>query len=239
MLQTLIQNLATLIVTVRKNMLSSIMTTFMILVIIVAWSARGNIASWMENNPSATQRVERISRATESGQKITTALTNDLVVLNADRVFIRQFHELEDPVSHISVPMASVTYLVTAPGVSSTPSALQPMPRGRLSDLVDGIWADPAHPICIRRTVEEIRDPVYRSRLVEGGVAVLFACPVLDIDGTPIGIIHASYITMTKARPADDVIFARLSTTSVRIAGFLAEVTAPERETWYRKLLSW
>lgn len=238
MFATLIPNLITLIITVRKNVFASVMTVLFILAIIFAWSARGNIATWLEQNPSAAQQNERVQRAGESNNKIDRALKQDMLAIGADRVLIRQFHELADPDSRLSIPYVTTTHMVTAPGVSPPTQSIISMPRSYVSDVTRMVWQDGQRPRCIHLLTSDVRDELYKRLLVESGVHEQYICPVLDLNGAPVGMIMSAYLTPTKARPPVEQIFAKLNDTSIRVSGYLAEVTAPERSSWYRKMLS-
>lgn len=237
MIGQLIPHLSTLIVTVRRNMLSSVMTTVMILAIIITWSARGNIASWMEQNPSAEQKKERIERGRESNAKIEAALKNDLQRIHADRMLIRQFHDQTDTASGTIVPHITTTHIANGPGVAPPAQGIINLPRTYLEDITSRVYAEPAKPVCIRINTVDVSNPIYKRYLVESGVAEQYICPITDIDGAPVGLLIAGFLTETKARPSDDQVFAEMTDTANRVAGYLAEVTAPERQTWYRKLL--
>lgn len=237
MLANLIPNLITLIVTVRKNIFASVMTTLFILAIITAWSARGNIAAWFENNPSPQQRNERVERAGQSNQKIEQALRADMAAIGADRVLIRQFHHQSDPQSSVSIPYVTTTHIVTAPGVSPPATGLTTMPRSYLNDVTSRVWSN-GQTRCIHIFTSDVADEIYKRLLIESGVHEQYICPILDLNGGPVGLIMAGFLTDTKARPTQEQIFDKLNGTSVRVAGYLAEVTAPERTPWYRQLLS-
>lgn len=236
MLTSLISNLITLILTVRKNLFASVMTTLFLLSIIFAWAVRGNVSTWLEQNPSAAQQSERTLRAGESNSKIDRALQQDLVLMGADRVLIRQFHELSDPDTRIVVPYVTTTHMVTAPGVSTPSTAIISMPRSYMSDIMRLVWQN--GPTCIHVSTKEVRDELYARLLVETGVHEQYVCPIVDLNGVPVGLIIAAYLTPTKERPTEERIFSKLNDTSIRVAGYLAEVTAPERQTWYRKVLT-
>lgn len=236
MFAALIPNLITLILTVRKNLFASVMTTLMILSIIFAWSARGNVATWFEQNPSAEQQSERAQRAGESNSKIDQALRQDLDVLGADRVLIRQFHDLSDPDTRNVIPYVTTTHMVTAPGVTSPTSAIISMPRSYVSDIARLVWHSGSQ--CVHLLTTEVHDEIYMRLLTESGVYEQYVCPIVDLNGAPVGLIMAAYLTPTKERPSQNQIFEKLNDTSIRVAGYLAEVTAPERQAWYRRLLS-
>jgi hypothetical protein len=236
MLGSLIPHLSTLIITVRRNMLSSVVTTCMILGIIVAWSARGNIATWMENNPSEEQRSERIERGRESDLKIARALGERRKSLNADRVLIRQFHSMSDDSTKAIIPYVTTTHIQNAPGVSAPVPQIINMPRAYMIDVTRPMYEGPT-PVCIHLPTSSIMDDTYRRFLNESGVYEQYICPIADIDGKPMGFIIAAYLTDTKQRPAKEEIFTMLSETSVRVAGYLNEVIAPERRSWIRLFL--
>ncbi len=237
MLNALIPGLTTLIITVRRNLFAAVMTTLMILSIIIVWSARGNISTWLESNPTAAQQTERNIRSVTSDRKINDIMESDLVKLNADRVFIRQFNDQYDQSTKTVIPSVTVTYHAVAPGVSFSADHVT-MPRAYVSDVINAVWRDPAKPQCAKFSLNDIKDEVYHGYLIKGGVVLFYTCPIMDIGGSPIGMVNASYLTLTKSRPTDQEIFSRLNDTGIRIAGYLDEVTAPEKEVWYRKLLS-
>lgn len=227
-----------LILTVRKNFWSSAATMFMLILLIVVWSARGNISTWISNNPSKEVQTERVKRGLQSDTKINSALRQDRMELNADRVLIRQFHDFSDQSSSTPVPSVSVTYVVTAPGVDTPPNATQPQPRTYFSDVTGTIWETPAEPKCVVLRTTDVKNQHYHKMLEESGVAVLYSCPITGIDGEPIGIIMASFLTTEKQRPSDEVIFSTLEGTASRVAGYLADVTAPERNSIFQRILN-
>lgn len=237
MLDNLIPNLTTLIITVRRNMLSSVMTTLMIIAIIVAWSARGNIAEWIEKNPSAAEQTLRVARGVASDKKIETALRKDLVAINADRVLIRRFSDQIDTPTSTVIPYVTTTHVVTTAGVSAPSPKIVNMPRSYISDATDIMYANPKEPVCVHLFTKDIKQEFYREALMESGAVEQFMCPISDLDGAPVGMIIAGYITISKPRPEEQDIYSTLSDTSVRVAGYLNEVTAPEREVWWRKLI--
>lgn len=226
-----------LILTVRKNFWAALATTLMLILLILVWSARGNFAAWLAQHPSAEVQAQRAIRSIASEKKINAALNKDRQYVNADRIQIRQFHEMIDPKSRIVVPSATVTYIVTAPGVALPPAVSAPVPRAYLSDVMELVWEDENNPVCTVQNITDIKDEVWHARLVASGVAVLYSCPILDIDGLPIGMIHATYLTATKSRPRNEEIFQKLSMTAIKVAGYLAEVTAPESDSWFLKIL--
>jgi hypothetical protein len=237
MLDNLIPNLTTLIITVRRNMLSSVMTTVMIIAIIVAWSARGNISEWVENNPTAEEQSLRVVRGVESDRKIENALRKDLEAINADRVLIRRFSDQIDSKHSTIIPYVTTTHIVTAPGVSIPSARIVNMPRSYISDATDLIYADPKHPVCIHLFTKDIKQEFYRTAMQESGAVHQYMCPVEDLDGVPMGMVIAGYLTLSKDHPDDETIYTTLGGTGVRVAGYLHEVTAPERQVWWRQLL--
>ncbi len=227
-------NLATLIIVVRRHGFASLMTTMALILLIVVWSIRGNIAEWIFQNPTPSQQHERITRAIGSDKKISDALENERDQLNADRIHIRQFHNLDDPNSSIPVPTVTFTYSEEAPGI--TPPSYISIPRAMLGDVMDPMWRNSLHPQCVVLTPDQVKNSTHRTRLVDDGVVIIFNCPIVDLSGAPIGIIGVTYLSLDKPRPENDVIFARLQASAVKVAGYLAEVTQPEKP-WYEKFL--
>jgi hypothetical protein len=239
MLATLIPNLSILIVTVRRNMFAAVMTTLLLLMLIMGWTARGNISTWLQSNPSPEQQADRISRSLRSDNKINRVLQSDLIKANGDRLFIRQFTDQIDATTRTVVPSMTVTYFTTAAGVRF-PTENMSTPRAYLSDIIQLVWYDDKKaPKCARLAATDVKDTFYAKYLRDNGVAVMFACPVTDLTGAPIGLIFVSYLTNEKSRPSDEKIYEILSSTSVRIAGYLNDITAPEKTTWLRKLLDY
>lgn len=232
----LIYNLQLLILTVRKNFLSSFVTMLMLMALIIVWSARGNISTFVTNHPSREIQAQRVSRSLSIDNKINAVVKEDRTRLNADRGVIRQFYETDE--SKLSVPSVAVTYINNAPGIDIDGPPITLLPRSYFSDVTGSVWADPANPKCSRLTLADIKNGHYRDILQASGVQLLYTCPITGIDGEPIGMIMAQYLTESKPRPTDDVIFSVLSATSVRVAGYLAAVTAPEEEIWWHKILN-
>ena len=107
-----------LIITVRRNAWSSVLTTVMLIAIIIAWSARDNLVTFIERNPSAAQEKDRFDRSVVADSQINETLSVIRTELNADRVAIRQFHNSKTDLTGLPFASISTTYCSLAPGIA-------------------------------------------------------------------------------------------------------------------------
>ena len=230
--------LQSLIVTVRRNILSSILTTFMILLIIITYSARENIATFLERNPSPETERVRFGHAIVADGQINEALESVRVKLNADRVLIRQFHNSKADLTGLPFSSISTTYGAFAPGVTLSATSYQPMPLSVLNDQLAMMWpTDGSAPHCVKLSKESVKDISYRKYWDENGIAVAYSCPLINLRGQPVGMIGAGYLTEEKKRPmTDQQMFELLSRTGEKSVGYLEMGTKDKNEPWYVRL---
>lgn len=225
MLVPILNNFSTLIVTVRRNVWSSVLTTVLILTIILAWSARDVISDIVTQNPNPGLHSEA---------QLDSALRSDLFETNADRVLVRYFTEKE--VDGKLVPWVSTLTVVTAPGIAApTLLVLRESPRSAIGQVMSRMMADPKHPICVHLKTSELADSDYSNGLRQVGVMEQFWCPIEDINGNVVGFIAASYLTETKPKPDEQVIFQMLRETGSRLGGYLPKQQQP---TWFEGLFN-
>ena len=230
--------LQSLIITVKANFWTSVATTVMLMALILVWSARGNISTFITQNPTVETQNLRIVRGRESDKKIEKALRDDMAEINSDRVIIRQFHDQKDSDSTSIIPYVTTTHIVNMPGVSPPVPQIINLPRSYIRDITERMFATTAKPVCIHILTTEITDEMYRKFLEQSGVYEQYICPIMDISGSASGVIIAGYLTKTKERPSQQEIFDVLSGTATQVSGYLAEVLAPEKETWLMKVLN-
>jgi hypothetical protein len=232
----IIVSLQSLIITVKKNFFHSFATVIMLLSVIVAWSARGNIATFLERNPTAEQEKGRFDQSIVADAQINGALEDIRRQINADRILIRQFHNSKTDLTGLPFASVSTTYVAMAPGVTLTPGSYDPYPLASINEVLARMFTPNEAPHCARLTIDDIVDPAYRKLIESNGVALWYNCPIMNLRGQPIGFILASYMTITKDHPVDDKIEAILGNTGERVVGYLDNVIKQEKRPWYEAI---
>lgn len=231
--------LQSLIITVRRNALSSAFTTFMLLILIFAWSARDNIATFIERNPSSHQEKQRFDQSVVADSQINATLEDVRKQLNADRILIRQFHNSKADLTGLPFASVSTTYYSLSPGVDLTMESLQSYPLSTVNEQLSRMFQPEQAPQCsIVRPIKDISDPSYRNYLEKNGEVLVYACPLMNLRGQPVGFITVSYLTEEKERPSDEEINIVINRTGERVVGYLTRVIEPERKPWYETIFS-
>lgn len=233
MLGSILVSLQSLIITVRKNFFHSIMTTLMLLSLIVVWSARGNISTFLERNPSPAQEKLRFDQTILADGQINATLEAIRVEINADRVLIRQFHNSKTDLTGLPFASVSTTYYATGAGIALDPISFSAYPLSSVNEALALMHPQDGRPICAPLATNTVSDPAYRILLETNGVAISYNCPIVNLRGQPVGFIIASYLTDNKKRPADEIIMNTLDTTGVKVVGYLHSVIHQEKTPWY------
>jgi hypothetical protein len=232
-MDAIIAGLQSLIITVKKNAWSSILTTVLLLVLIITWSARDNIATFIERNPSAAQEKDRFDKSVQADAQINETLVNIQTSLNADRVMIRQFHNSKADLTGLPFASISTTYFALAPGVAISENSMNAYPLSTVNETLVKMFVRNHDPVCAVMRTSEIHDPIFTKFLNESGVAVGYSCPLNNLRGQPVGMIWAVYLTDEKKRPSDEDIMAILNDTGMRVVGYLSGVIVSENTPWY------
>ncbi len=207
MLANIINNFSILIITVRRNTWYAVMTTLMLLALVFAYSMRDTIPVLITTNPRS-----------DYSEKIQVLLDANRKILSADRVYIKQFHTIDE------VPYVTITYMSVSSGITKGVDWDQPMSETQIAETKFRVFPTNGVPTCVEMDFSEIRDPTYKKSLENNGVKIFYACPILDIANQPTGIIYASYISKYNPHPTKDEIFVALSKTSEKVSGYLREV---------------
>lgn len=231
--------LQSLIITVRRNAVSTVFTTIMLLALILAWSARGNIATFLEKNPSPHQEAIRFDESVLADASINETLETVRMQINADRVLIRQFHNSKADLTGLPFASVSTTYYSLAPGVMLSSDTFQPYPLSTVNEILAKMFVKGEEPHCVEIIPsKDISNPVYRNYLKQDGVVVSYACPMRNLKGQPVGFITAGYLTVEKKRPSDQEIKEILDETGVRVVGYVSQVIHKERKPWYETIFT-
>jgi hypothetical protein len=209
----------------------------MLLAVIVTWSARGNIATFLERNPTAAQEKDRFDQSIVADAQINGALEDIRKKINADRVLIRQFHNSKTDLTGLPFASVSTTYYAYAPGVTLAPGSFNPFPLSSINELLAAMFKPNLPPQCARLEAQDISDPAYRKLLEANGVMIWYNCPIMNLRGQPVGFILASYMTINKTRPSDEEIETILSNAGERVVGYLDGVIRKEKRPWYVAIL--
>jgi len=231
--------LQSLIITVRRNAVSTVFTTIMLLALILAWSARGNIATFLEKNPSPKQEAIRFDESVLADASINETLENVRVELNADHILIRQFHNAKADLTGLPFASVSTTYYALSPGVMISNDSFQPYPLSTVNEILAKMFVKGSEPRCVAIIPsKDVTNPVYRNYLKQNGVVLSYACPMRNLKGQPVGFITAGYLTFEKTRPSDEEIKELLDNTGVRVVGYVSKVIQKERKPWYETIFT-
>lgn len=236
-MNAILVSLQSLIITVKKNFFHSFATVLMLLSVIVVWSARGNIATFLERNPTAAQEKDRFDQSIVADAQINGALEDIRKQINADRVMIRQFHNSKTDLTGLPFASVSTTYAAFAPGVTLAAGSYDPYPLSTINEVLAQMFKPNTPPACAKMAIYDIDDPAYKKLLETNGVAIWYNCPIMNLRGQPIGFILASYLTDTKEKPSDDEIKTILNNTGERVVGYLDGVIKKEKKPWYVAIL--
>ena len=236
---SLFASLQGLIITVRRNVWSSILTITMLFFLIVMWSARDNITTFFERNPSTETEKDRFNMSIVADSQINETLDNIRVKLNGDRLLIRQFHNSKTDLTGLPFASVSTTYFSLAPGVTLDDSALQPFPLSTINEQLAMMFQPGEAPKCAKVVQDAVTDPVYQDYMLKNGVAVSFSCPLINLRGQPVGIIGVVYLTQEKHRSSDQDIEYVLNDTSIRVVSYLSAVITDEKKSWKESIFDW
>lgn len=226
-MRSIIESLSLLIVTVRRNLFASVITTLLLIALIMMWSVKGHVSTWLDAHPTAEEKAERISKSSEVSNMIHSMLQDDLESLDADRVFIRRFGIVDKTIS-----TATITHMVVSRGTSGDYN-LQEIPISRIPTTMDAVFGGDGPPRCAALTSDQVTNVDYKELLYKAGVDSFYVCPILDLEDNPIGLIYASY-TSSEPRPSLEEITDCLQETALRISGYLRDV---EEKPWWRLFL--
>ncbi len=228
-----------LIITVKRNAWSSVFTTLMLFLLIVTWSARANISTFIERNPTAAQEKIRFDRSVVADGQINEALANLRKKMNADRVLIRQFHNSKTDLTGLPFASISTTYYSAAPGVAVSNDFQSSFPLSTINEQLMLMFKYGQEPTCIRIAYDDVEEEIFRDYLKQNGISLTYACPLIDLRGQPVGVITIHYLIAEKKHPDDQVIMDTLNDTGIRVVGYLAGILDEENRSWYVKLLDW
>lgn len=226
-----------LIITVKRNAWSSVFTTLMLFLLIVTWSARANISTFIERNPSAAEEKIRFDRSVVADGQINDALKNLREKMNADRILIRQFHNSRRDLTGLPFASISTTYYSAAPGVAVSNDFQASFPISTVNEQLVQMFKYGTEPQCIKIIYDDVKEEVFRDYLRQNGISLTYACPLIDLRGQPVGVITIHYLIAEKKHPEDQVVLASLNDTGIRVVGYLAGILDEENKSWYRKLL--
>lgn len=238
-MNALIVSLQSLIITVRKNFFHSFVTVMMLLAVIVVWSARGNIATFLERYPTAAQEKNRFDQSIIADGQINDSLEIVRTSINADRILIRQFHNSKTDLTGLPFASVSTTYYALAPGVALADGSFNPFPLATVNEQLSKMFHPGETPRCAQITSRQITDPTYSRYLNQNGIVLAYSCPIMNLRGQPVGYIGANYLTTNKQRPSDEEIYRILNSTGQRIVGYLDGVIRQEKKPWYVAIFEW
>lgn len=230
--------LQSLIITVRRNVVSTVFTTCMLLLLIFTWSVRGNIVTFIERNPSPKQEAVRFDESVVADSSINETLNKIRQEINADRIMIRQFHNAKADLTGLPFASVSTTYHSLSPGVMMSSSSFQPYPLSTVNDILAKMFVRGKEPACAKILLSEINNPIFLNELKESGDVIMYACPMRNLKGQPVGFISASYLTAEKTRPEDNLIKYTLDDTGIRVVGYATQVIEREKKPWYETIFT-
>lgn len=202
---------------VRTKFLSVVMTLILIAATAFGYATYRNIDSWFlyvfpkhdfQTNLTADSQVQ-------------TALGSLREFTKADRVFVMQWHNGVKGDGVLPFRAYSVQYAETAPGVSFKIDEFRAVPLSIMSEFNVSMWPKGKDPVCIRVDLNDIKSNILKTRWEERGTDLTYFCPVVAIDGTPVGALGISYLERDKQRPSDEGILGMMEKDALRISGYL------------------
>lgn len=182
--------------------------------------------------PSPQQEKVMLQRSVVADQQINAALEDLRLDADADRVIIRQFTNNTRNVAGVPWAYIVTTHVAIRAGVS--PPSFDRYPLAGMNHMLQKMWVDFREPKCIVETKEYMgTDPAYIDYMAKHGVVKFVSCPILSLQGYPIGIIGIGWINDKGGDERDEELMLKTKTVAERVGGYLDEIHPVEQKPWW------
>lgn len=174
-------------------------------------------------NEHTTNRIrhnELIDKRLEINSKIKNAIEAFRQKVDADRVYIFEYHNGESNLNGLPFAKVSATYEILKPGVSSYKSRLQGIPSGLILEFNQNLLTNKQISVPNISDYKDI-DPVGNSVLIRPDAKSFYVVLINNINGYPIGFIGMDYICRESGKEEADKAIKELKAISLQIGSLL------------------
>ena len=174
-------------------------------------------------NEHTTNRIrhnELIDKRLEINSKIKNAIEAFRQKVDADRVYIFEYHNGESNLNGLPFAKVSATYEILKPGVSSYKSRLQGIPSGLILEFNQNLLTNKQISVPNITDYKDI-DPVGNSVLIRPDAKSFYVALINNINGYPIGFIGMDYICRESGKEEADKAIKELKAISLQIGSLL------------------
>lgn len=174
-------------------------------------------------NEHTTNRIrhnELIDKRLEINSKIKNAIEAFRQKVDADRVYIFEYHNGESNLNGLPFAKVSATYEILKPGVSSYKSRLQGIPSGLILEFNQNLLTNKQISVPNITDYKDI-DPVGNSVLIRPDAKSFYVALINNINGYPIGFIGMDYICRESGKEESDKAIKELKAISLQIGSLL------------------
>ena len=174
-------------------------------------------------NEHTTNRIrhnELIDRRLEINSKIKNAIEAFRQKVDADRVYIFEYHNGESNLNGLPFAKVSATYEILKLGVSSYKSRLQGIPSGLILEFNQNLLTNKQISVPNISDYKDI-DPVGNSVLIRPDAKSFYVALINNINGYPIGFIGMDYICRESGKEEADKAIEELKAISLQIGSLL------------------
>lgn len=174
-------------------------------------------------NEHTTNRIrhnELIDKRLDVNNKIKNAIESFRQRVDADRVYIFEYHNGESNLNGLPFAKASVTYEILKSGVSSFKARLQGIPSGLLLEFNQSLLTNKyisAPDVNQYRSI----DPIGSSVLIRPDTKSFYVSLISNVSGYPIGFIGIDYICRESTEEEAAKAIAELKTMALQVGSLL------------------
>lgn len=173
-----------------------------------------------EHTANRIRHNELIDKRLEINSKIKNAIEAFRQKVDADRVYIFEYHNGESNLNGLPFAKVSATYEILKPGVSSYKSRLQGIPSGLILEFNQNLLTNKQISVPNISDYKDI-DPVGNSVLIRPDVKSFYVALINNINGYPIGFIGMDYICRESGKEEADKAIKELKAISLQIGSLL------------------
>lgn len=173
-----------------------------------------------EHTANRIRHNELIDKRLEINSKIKNAIEAFRQKVDADRVYIFEYHNGESNLNGLPFAKVSATYEILKPGVSSYKSRLQGIPSGLILEFNQNLLTNKQISVPNITDYKDI-DPVGNSVLIRPDAKSFYVALINNINGYPIGFIGMDYICRESGKEEADKAIKELKAISLQIGSLL------------------
>lgn len=163
---------------------------------------------------------ELIDKRLEINAKIKNSIESFRQKVDADRVYIFEYHNGESNLNGLPFAKVSATYEILKPGVSSYKSRLQGIPSGLILEFNQNLLTNKQISVPNILDYKDV-DPIGNSVLMRPDTKSFYVVLINNINGYPIGFIGMDYICRESGKEEARKAIKELKEISMQIGSLL------------------